>query len=201
MAYSNSAREEEIKNRLRKDYFSAYDAEQILGNIDFVVAMPAQIPQLFETEYLLWAEAKKGSSQDIYESLVQLILTIGKARTFEKHLPPAFLGTFDASEIAFIPYNSILEIFYQNDFNWNVTPSNHTTREFRIVMQKVRSTLERNMLMFSFDKDDKDLRRFIKSNFKFGKSGVSKVRINKNNFTAIYQKWLTEVQPSINVNC
>lgn len=200
MAYSNSAREEEIKNRLRKDYFSAYDAEQILGNIDFVVAMPAQIPQLFETEYLLWAEAKKGSSQDIYESLVQLILTIGKARTFEKHLPPAFLGAFDASEIAFIPYNSILEIFYQNDFNWNVTPSNHTTREFRIVMQKVRSTLERNMLMFSFDKDDKDLRRFIKSNFKFGKSGVSKVRINKNNFTAIYQKWLTEVQPSINVN-
>lgn len=199
MAYNN-IREEEIKNRLRKEYFSDYDAEQILGDIDFAVAVPSDGPQLFETEYFLWAEAKKGTHHDIYESLVQLILTIGKARTFDKVLPPAFLGAFDAEKIAFIPYNAVLDIFYQNDFNWNVTPSDHSTKEFQLVMEKVRKTLERNMLMYSFDKDSKELKRFIKSNFVLGKAGVSKIRINKNNFTAIYQKWLVEVKPSIAVN-
>lgn len=200
MAYNYNIREEEIKNRLRKEYFSDYDAEQILGYIDFAVAMPSDGPQLFETEYFLWAEAKKGTHHDIYESLVQLILTIGKARTFDKVLPPAFLGAFDAEKIAFIPYNAVLDIFYQNDFNWNVTPSDHSTKEFQLVMEKVRKTLERNMLMYSFDKDSKELKRFIKSNFVLGKAGVSKIRINKNNFTAIYQKWLVEVKPSIAVN-
>lgn len=200
MAYSNNVREEEIKNRLRKDYFASYDAEQVLGDIDFAVAVPSKGPELFETEYLLWAEAKKGNHHDIYESLVQLILTIGKARTFDKVLPPAFLGAFDAEKIAFIPYNSILDIFYQNDFNWNVKPSDHETKEFKLIMGKVRKTLQENLLVFSFDKDDKDLRRFIKANFKMGKSSVSKVRINKNNFTSIYQKWLVEVKPSIAVN-
>lgn len=200
MAYNYNIREEEIKNRLRKEYFSDYDAEQILGDIDFAVAMPSDGPQVFETEYFLWAEAKKGTHHDIYESLVQLILTIGKARTFDKVLPPAFLGAFDAEKIAFIPYNAVLDIFYQNDFNWNVTPSDHSTKEFQLVMEKVQKTLERNMLMYSFDEDGKDLKRFIKSNFVLGKAGVSKIRINKNNFTAIYQKWLVEVKPSIAVN-
>ncbi len=200
MAYNYNIREEEIKNRLRKEYFSDYDAEQILGDIDFAVAVPSDGPQLFETEYFLWAEAKKGTHHDIYESLVQLILTIGKARTFDKVLPPAFLGAFDAEKIAFIPYNAVLDIFYQNDFNWNVTPSDHSTKEFQLVMEKVRETLERNMLMYSFDKDSKELKRFIKSNFVLGKAGLSKIRINKNNFTAIYQKWLVEGKPSIAVN-
>jgi hypothetical protein len=54
-----------------------------------------------DIESILWAEAKKGKS-DLIKSLVQLILTIGKARTFDKHLPPAFLGAFDAEKIAFI---------------------------------------------------------------------------------------------------
>lgn len=200
MVYNYNIREEEIKNRLRKEYFSDYDAEQILGDIDFAVAVPSDEPQLFETEYFLWAEAKKGTHHNIYESLVQLILTIGKARTFDKVLPPAFLGAFDAEKIAFIPYNAVLDIFYQNDFNWNVAPSDHSTKEFQLVMEKVRKTLERNMLMYSFDKDCKELKRFIKSNFVLGKAGVSKIRINKNNFTAIYQKWLVEVKPSIAVN-
>lgn len=200
MAYNYNIREEEIKNRLRKEYFSDYDAEQILGDIDFAVAVPSDGPQLFETEYFLWAEAKKGTHHDIYESLVQLILTIGKARTFDKVLPPAFLGAFDAEKIAFIPYNAVLDIFYQNDFNWNVTPSDHSTKEFQLIMEKVRKNLESNMLLYSFDKDSKELKRFIKTNFVLGKAGVSKIRTNKNNFTAIYQKWLVEVKPSIAVN-
>ena len=40
--------------------------------------------------------------------------------------------------------------------------------------------LDKEVLLYYFDKDDKDLRQFIKKNFVVGKSKVSKVRINKN---------------------
>lgn len=197
MAYDNNVREEEIKNRLRKDYFSQYDAEKVLGDVDFAVAVPVDGPQLFEPEYFLWAEAKKSNHHDIYESVVQLILTIGKARTFDKHLPPAFLGAFDAEKIIFVPYEAVIDIFYQNDFNWNVKPSDHKTKEFLLVMDTVKETLEKSSLLYHFNKDEKILRQFIRLNFVVGKSKLSKVRINKTNFTAVYQKWRDEVLPTI----
>lgn len=197
MAYKLNIREKEIENRLRKDYFQAYDAEEVLGDIDFAVAVPSNGPQLFEPEYLLWAEAKKSNHHDIQHSFVQLILTIGKAKTFERHLPPAFLGAFDAQKIAFLPYDKILDIFYINDFNWNVTPSDHKTKEFQLVLSKVHEILNNEILLYHFDSDDKELRLFIKRNFIVGKSKLSKVRINKNNFTVIFQKWLKEVKPTI----
>lgn len=200
MAYDSTIREEEVKNKLRMDFFKDYDPTPILGNIDFAVAVPTDGAQLFETEYLLWAESKKGTQADIYESFVQLILTIGKARTFDKHLPPAFLGAFDSEKIAFIPYNAVLDIFYQNDFNWKVTPSDHSTKEFLQILSTVKETLEKGIMQFNFSNDEKELRRFIRHNFVVGKSRLSKIRINKNNFTAIYQKWLKEVKPTIVVN-
>ncbi len=60
--------EEELKNKVAADWFAAYDSTQIIGKIDFAVAVPTQGPQLFETEYLLWAEAKQGASHNIIES-------------------------------------------------------------------------------------------------------------------------------------
>ncbi len=156
--------------------------------------------QFIKSEHLLWAEAKSGDRKDIYKSFVQLILTIGKARTFDQHLPPAFLGAFDAEKIGFIPYNYILDIFYQADFNWNVTPSDHETKEFQQVYNIVKNIIESNVLLFHFDKDDKELRAFIKRNFVVGKSQISKIRVNKNNFVSVYQKWLKEVKPSIIAN-
>lgn len=200
MAYSNNIREEELKNKIAQDYFEAYDTTQILGNVDFCVAVPSNGPQLFETEYLMWAEAKKGKKANLEESFAQLVITIGKARTFENHLPPRFLGAFDAEKIAFIPYNDVLEIFHQNDFNWNVAPSDHSTKEFSLIYEKVREILSRQILTFKYDCDKKDLVKFIKRNFIVGKSTLSKIRINKNNFVAIYQKWLLEVKPTINVD-
>ncbi len=198
MKYIN-IREEELKNKVAQDYFWLYDNTKIIGNVDFCVAMHQPKKELFDQENLLWAEAKKGSS-DIYKSFVQLILTIGKARTFDKHLPPAMLGAFDAEKFAFIPYNEIQEIFYQNDFNWNVTPSNHETREFNLVLEKVRNILEKNTFIFNYEKDDRELKKFIKKNFIVGKWGISKIQIDKNTFTAIYDKWFKAVKPSIAVN-
>lgn len=147
----------------------------------------------------MWAEAKKGSS-DIYKSIVQLILTIGKARTFDKFLPPSMLGAFDGEKIVFIPYNDIHKVFYMNDFNWNVTPSNHKTREFNFILEKVRAIIDTKTLLFNYLTDHKELEKFIKENFIIGKFGLTKTKIDKNNFMVIYNKWLQVVKPTIAVN-
>ena len=198
----NNIREEELKNKIAQDYFGAYDCSKIIGNIDFCVTLKKankNQDELLEIESLLWAEAKKGKS-DIYKSIVQLILTIGKARTFDKFLPPPFLAAFDSKEIAFIPYNDVNDIFYVNDFNWNVTPSNHETKEFGLVLKKVTQIISANSLLFNFDTDKKEIQEFIKSNFIVGKLGTSKIRIDKSNFMVIYNKWLSTVKPTIAVN-
>jgi hypothetical protein len=200
MKYLN-IREEELKNKVAQDYFWLYDCTKIIGNVDFCVSMHHSSPPLEglgEAHSLLWAEAKKGSS-NIYHSIVQLILTIGKARTFDKHLPPALLGAFDAEKIAFVPYNDVQEVFYQNDFNWNVTPSNYETKEFKQVYDTVKNTIDQKALLFYFGKDDKELNKFIKDNFVESKRGITKIRIDKNNFMVVYNKWLTAVKPTIDV--
>lgn len=198
MKYQN-IREEELKNKVAHDYFWIYDCTKIIGNVDFCVCMHQSQKELFEQESLLWAEAKKGSS-DIYNSIVQLILTIGKARTFDKFLPPAMLGAFDGEKIAFIPYNDIHEVFYLNDFNWNVTPSNHNTKEFKLIHEKVKTIIDTKTLLFNFLKDDRELKKFIKKNFIVGKFGLTKTKIDKNNFMVIYNKWLQSVKATIAVN-
>ena len=197
MTYHN-IREEELKNQIARDYFSDFDTTKIVGNIDFCVTHKTNTDQdnLFETQSLLWAEAKKGKS-DIHRSIVQLILTIGKARTFDKILPPAFIGAFDAENIAFVPYSDVHNIFYINDFNWSVTPSNHETKEFQLILDKVQSTIQTNSLLFTYTTDDKEIREFIKINLVIGKTAASKICIDKNNFISIYSKWLTAVKPSI----
>jgi hypothetical protein len=198
----NNIREEELKNKIAHDYFNDFDCSKIIGNIDFCVTLRKsnkKPDELSEVESLLWAEAKKGKS-DIYKSIVQLILTIGKARTFDKFLPPPFLGAFDGKEIAFLPYDDIHDIFYVNDFNWSVTPSNHETKEFGLVLKKVTQIISANSLLFKFDSDKKEIQEFIKSNFISGKLGTSKIRIDKSNFMVIYNKWLSTVKPTIAVN-
>jgi predicted RNA methylase len=90
-------------------------------------------------------------------------------------------------------YRNIREIFYQNDFNWKVTPSNTETKEFQQVYAQIKSAVmgchcgrlcplgydpqspeiagdscfRRNdgVLLFDFEKDEKELRRFIKQNY------------------------------------
>ncbi len=197
MTYNLNIREEELKNKIAEYYFWIYDNTQIIGNIDFCVSMHKN--ESLEQESLLWAEAKKGKS-NIYKSFVQLILTIGKSRTFDKYLPPSYLGAFDAEKIAFIPYNDIHEIFYLNDFNWNVTPSNHKSKEFKLLYKKVKNVLDKNTLIFYYEKDEKELKKFIKNNFVIGKFGITKTQIDKNNFMIIYNKWLETIKSSIAVN-
>lgn len=184
---------------MAKNYFLVYDCTRILGDIDFCVSIPNKSPNIFGMESFLWAEAKK-EKDTIITSIVQLILTIGKARTFDSYLPPAFVGSFDTDEIGMIPYNKIHEIFYINDFNWKVPPSNHNTKEFKIIYEKVITILNKDFVIFKLGRDDKEIKKYIKSNFILGKTKESKIRIDKNNFIVIYNKWLQVVKPTIAVN-
>lgn len=199
MSYSKTIREEELKNKVARDYFYSFDNTQIIEEIDFSIA-PKKESDKKDTEYFLWAEAKKGNKNDIYESFVQLILTIGKKRVFDKHLPPPFLGAFDAEKIAFIQYYKVLDVFNQNDFNWNVTPSDHESKEFKQLYDLVENTLKNESYIYKFDDDESELKEFIRANFIAGKNSLSKVQIDKNNFVNIYSKWLNAVKESISVD-
>lgn len=200
MAYYGNILEEELKNKVAHDLFDAFDTTQIIGRIDFCVSIPADPLGLNEAESLLWAEAKKGTSHDIYESFIQLILTLGKERPQDAILPPAFLGAFDAEKIAFLPYSSILEVLRQNDFNWNAAPSDHTTKEFLQLKELLSDTLHNGLEIYNYERDAKELVYFIRRNFTLRKQGVRHIRINKNNFTHIYLKWLEAVKPTIAID-
>ncbi len=201
-------KEEPLKSAVQQDFFNSYKYTQI-GNIDFVIAKniveqgQTSIFDEFENDdlkSLLWAEAKQGTSHDIFESFVQLILTIGKERTFEKYLPPKYIGAFDAEKFAFIEYHEIQEIFYQNDFNWNVTPSNHDTKEFRQLYDLCKGLLEDNSILFYYETQAQEFKEFIRLNFKTGKEATEKISVTKNNFTFVFQKWSEKVRPTISVD-
>ena len=95
--YSRTIQEEELKNKVREDWFAGYDNTAIQGKVDFYVG--------HENNVFLWAEAKRGVKRDIYEQFVQLILTIGKDRRFNEIEAPDYLGSFDAEKIGFVNYD------------------------------------------------------------------------------------------------
>ena len=200
-AYPLSLREEELKNKVAADWFGAFDCTRIIGNIDFCVDLPAtELALGYDAEPILWAEAKTGNKKDIIASFVQLILTIGGGHTADRNLPPHFLGAFDAEKIAFIPYNAVLGVLGKNDFDWTVAPSDHESKEFKELYTLAKGVIEREKLLFRYAEDGDILRRFIKSNFKSGRRDISKILINKNNFTHIYRQWREVVMPFINAN-
>ena len=193
-------REEELKNVVARELFPHFDCTQIISYIDFAVTpVSPKGSRPIMDEYLLWAEAKRGTGHNIYHSLTQLLLTIGRnsKQTIDRHLPPKYLGAFDAEKIAFVPYSSIVDIFFLNDFDWTVTPSDYTTKEFGILHNLVHEVLDRNMLLFDYQKDDKELRAFIQKNFKVNGQDHQRVQVNRTNFIHIYQRWRESVMPSI----
>ena len=191
--------EEELKSRVGQDFFSKFDHASIHGKIDFAVRIKQEAGACrldFQDDYLLWAEAKKESS-DIAAMLAQLVLTIGKARTFDKILPPPYLGCFDCDKITFIEYHEIYEIFYITDINWNVKSSDAETKDFKLVQEKINRFADNKFFTFHFEKDEKELRAFIKNNFDLSRHPTRKIRIDKNTFIPIYYRWRETVKPTI----
>lgn len=201
-------KEEPLKTAVKDDFFGNYKYTQ-LGNIDFVIAKhntDKGVLSLFEDDSndslksVLWAEAKQGRSHPLYGSFIQLILTIGKEKTYERYLPPKYIGAFDAEKFAFIEYSEIQGVFYQNDFNWNVTPSDHGSKEFKQLYDICERQLEKNSVIFYYNTQAEELRKFIGMNFKMTKENSEKIAVTKNNFTFVFGKWEKKVKPSINVD-
>ena len=71
-----------------------------------------------------------------------------------------------------------------------------SSREFGLLYGAVRDVLDRTAYVFRYDAHEKELREFIKQHLS---ESSSLIQINKNNFVSIYQRWLTLVQPSIDV--
>ena len=199
MGYDLKITEKSLILKVAQDFFSDFDTTDDTSNIDFMVA--DLNAEGLKKEYYFWAEAKRGNKADIYASIVQLILTIGKAEMKQRTLlPPHYFGAFDADKIAFLPNHKISSVFSQNDFNWNVTPSDHETKEFKQIYEIAKDILEKESLIFYFDKNKAQLKEFIKNNFIRGNANIYKIQITKNNFKNVYYDWLETVKPTISVN-
>jgi len=101
---TQKAGEADFKAGVFQEYFgkAKFTFRQELDRIDFIITDNAD-------RHLIWAETKKNNA-DTVEMFVQLILTIGKARTFDRYNPPPFLCVFDYQKIAFLPYNVVKEL-------------------------------------------------------------------------------------------
>ncbi|EAJ6140640.1 hypothetical protein DCN93_01125 [Campylobacter lari] len=182
--------EETLKNKVREAYFSKFS---IVGSkIDFIITQKHK--DLGEIN-LFWAEAKQGIS-DIKKSFIQLILTIGKHK-FHTEQTPALIGVFDAEKIAFLSFSKIQEVFYKNDIDWSVTPSDHASEQFLKLLKELDEILN-EALIFYYEKNDEELKNFIKENLT--NENISKFKIDKNNFVSIYHKWSKSVKESISID-
>jgi len=190
--------EANFKTAVFQEYFGTrkFSYMQELDRIDFIITDNAD-------RHLIWAETKKNTA-DIVEMFVQLILTIGKARTFDKYPPPPFLCVFDYQKIAFLQYHVVNEVFYQNDFNWNVTPSDHKSKEFKQIKDIVENAINDSRFTFLFDTEKQILQEFIKNNFfstlELFPELFTQIQIDKSNFIPTYNRWLEKVKPSIAID-
>ncbi|MBO7145685.1 MAG: hypothetical protein J6W13_12810 [Salinivirgaceae bacterium] len=195
MLYEN-IREESLKLKVAADWFPKFDCTDIIGRIDFAVKIRRTDNAIdFGDEYLLWAEAKQQPT-DIYRMLAQLIITI-KADAADR-VPPKFIGCFDNEKIAFVEYHNVLPIHQINDFNWTQTPSAVDDK----TIETVRNTIStEKVFSFNFETDSMELRNFLKANFNLdAATNLLSTLIDKNNFIFVYQKWLKQVMPKINVD-
>lgn len=93
-----------------------------------------------------------------------------------------------------------MHFFSQNDFNWNVRPSDHESKEFAQLYAESKSIIESQSLLFYFSKDNKALKDFIRTNFILENAHINRQKIDKNNFVNIYLRWQEEVKDCIDVN-
>ncbi|HED0576223.1 TPA: hypothetical protein R4K34_000704 [Campylobacter jejuni] len=182
--------EEPLKSKIKDLYFSKFN--YIGTKIDFCIT---QNLKLLGEVNLLWAEVKQGKSE-LKKSFVQLVLTIGKYKFYTEQTPN-LLCAFDAEKIAFLPFSSLQEIFYQSDIDFSVTPSNHKSEQFLKLLKDLDSILNTAQI-FYYEKNDEELKNFIKKNLT--SENINKFKIDKNNFVSIYHKWNKMVKDTISID-
>ncbi|WQT40467.1 hypothetical protein KVF00_06640 [Helicobacter pylori] len=186
--------EEPLKSSVAKAFFENFDFSG--DKIDFIITYSHKNKgKPLWVEPILWAEGKKGKSE-LFKSLAQLILTIGKYK-FYTHFPPLYLGAFDAFSFLFVEYHKLDFIFTRSDIDFSVTPSNHNTESFKHLLNELTPLLEKEALIFDYETQNKELKAFIKDNLLYSKR--SKILVDKNNFVHVYFKWVEHVKPSISI--
>ncbi|MCQ2950374.1 hypothetical protein JT182_02985 [Helicobacter pylori] len=186
--------EEPLKSSVAKAFFENFDFSG--DKIDFIITYNHKNKgKPLWIEPILWAEGKKGKSE-LFKSLAQLILTIGKYK-FYTHFPPPYLGAFDAFSFLFVEYHKLDFIFTRSDIDFSVTPSNHNTESFKHLLNELTPLLEKEALIFDYETQNKELKAFIKDNLLYSKR--SKIPVDKNNFVHVYFKWVEHVKPSISI--
>lgn len=192
--YPKDLKEEALKQRVANDFFAKF-AYEPLERVDFALKNKGETLDII---YLLWAEAKKGNEASIDESLVQLILTIGTQKLHKSYNTPEFLGAFDCEKIVFLPYKFIKDFLYRADFDWTtITPTKYQSEPFQRMLSLTKDIFAKHNLAFDFEKDNKELKEFIKNSLAKGKHNP--IEIDADNFNEVYLKWCNKVLPTINL--
>ena len=192
--YPKDLKEEALKQRVANDFFAKFSYEP-LERVDFTLKNKGDTLDII---YLLWAEAKKGNEASIDESLVQLILTIGTQKLHKSYNTPEFLGAFDCEKIVFLPYKFIKDFLYRADFDWTaITPTKYQSEPFQRMLSLTKDIFVKHNLAFDFEKDNKELKEFIKNSLAKGKHNP--IEIDADNFNEVYLKWCNKVLPTINL--
>ncbi|MCQ2706288.1 hypothetical protein JT126_05785 [Helicobacter pylori] len=188
--------EEPLKSQIKAEFFKDKKFLYSGDKIDFIITYSHKNKgKPLWVEPILWAEGKKGKSE-LFKSLSQLILTIGKHK-FYTHFPPPYLGAFDAFSFLFVEYHKLDFIFTRSDIDFSVTPSNHNTESFKHLLNELTPLLEKEASIFDYETQNKELKAFIKDNLLYSKR--SKIPVDKNNFVHVYFKWVEHVKPSISI--
>ena len=167
--YTGIQKEETLKGLVHDDFFSKFGYEPNIDNIDIVYTDKKTRADLFSegpgaSRHWVWGEAKK-KIHDIFNMYTQLILTCKKTYEKAEHLAPPWLCVFDEGRISFVSFHDVLPIFMEIDFNWNQTPSDHDTADFKKAREKVKNLIGAKVVIFNFGADDRDIKEFIKTHF------------------------------------
>jgi len=182
--------EHDLRLKVCDAFFDDYSVDVEDERIDFLVYHERDS---FFTETLLWAESKDKPT-DVFDMFAQLLLTI-KKKYDSGEMPPKYLGVFDKEKIAFTEFCNALDIFRLNDFDWTERPSSVSKKTVNQVAKYLKNITE-----YRFADSTAEIAEFIRTNFALGKVGTTKAQINKNNFVIIYNKWVKEVLPTIDLS-
>ncbi|EJB90919.1 hypothetical protein HPHPH21_1591 [Helicobacter pylori Hp H-21] len=188
--------EEPLKSQIKAEFFKDKKFLYSGDKIDFMLSYKhsnATLP-------ILWGEAKRGDFDDLDKAFTQLLLTIGKHRLYTHHTPP-YLCAFNAFKMEFIAFDdTITSFFYKSDIDFSIPPSNHNTEGFKHALDAFKTMCKHhNKLVFDFKTQSQECKEFIKNHLNSSHLH-NKIKIDKNNFFTIYQKWFEIVKPTIKID-
>ncbi|GAA7427881.1 hypothetical protein ID0988_14290 [Helicobacter pylori] len=187
--------EEPLKSQIKAEFFKDKKFLYSGDKIDFKLSYKhpnATLP-------ILWGEAKRGDFDDLDKAFTQLLLTIGKHRFYTHHTPP-YLCAFNAFRMEFIAFDdTITSFFYKSDIDFSITPSKHNTAGFKHALEAFKAMCKSHKLVFDFKTQSQECKEFIENNLNSSHL-TNKIKIDKNNFFTIYQKWFEAVKPTIKID-